>query len=320
MIAAFLLFAMITTSANTKAVAPSNASTASANTSSTERIVRAQSTHNKIFVAYVVVLALTVVGTYFVWSSGNAAQRAIQDASNAETEVAKQKASEADARAGIAEESAGKANIRAGEIEKSNLDLRTQVANLEIQALDAKKDVARLQKDATDAKAAQQKVETQLAAQQERAARAEQSLLELQEKVKWRSVSKWQKDRFIEITKNQKKGEVEIMAKAGDPEAIAYANELMPMLQDAGWTVPPVEVRTYFGAGEIGLFLQINSFEALKNTDPSEPNAVWIPDTSPIEHGAALNEALDAVGIKHEHGLNQNQPENSVVLIVGTKP
>lgn len=201
MTAVLLTLVVMANSANANVVAHNHDRTAPPNYSSAERIARAQSTHNKIFVAYVVVLALTVIGTYFVWSSGNAAQGAIQDASNAETELAKQKASEADARAKVAEESAGRANVRASEIEESNLILRSQIGNLEIQASDAKKDVARLEKDAADARATQQRVEAQLAVQQEKAAVAERSLLELQERIKPRRLTDKQALDFVEALK-----------------------------------------------------------------------------------------------------------------------
>src|ERR1700687_6159644 len=59
------------------------------------------------------------------------------------------------------------------------LRLRSQVATLEIAAGNTAKNLLVLQKAADDAKATQQRVETDLAKQQERAAKAERNLLEL---------------------------------------------------------------------------------------------------------------------------------------------
>lgn len=69
------------------------------------------------------------------------------------------------------------------DLDHANLTLRGQVATLETNAANANRDLAGLQKAASDAKATQQRVEIELAKQRERAANAEQALLELREKL-----------------------------------------------------------------------------------------------------------------------------------------
>lgn len=92
---------------------------------------------------------------------------------NDRASAADERAAKADERAGEANKEAGRANERAGELElqaqqlaRQNLELRSSVANLETAA--------------ADAKAAQQRVETELAKQQERTALAERAVVELE--------------------------------------------------------------------------------------------------------------------------------------------
>ena len=90
MTAVLLLLAFMASPATTTTVTNS-ANAMSANQSSNADTVRAaQTRHNRIFGAYVLILVLTVLGTYLVWNSGNKVQEAIQADARARIEEAKQ--------------------------------------------------------------------------------------------------------------------------------------------------------------------------------------------------------------------------------------
>lgn len=121
MAAVLLLLVMMASPATTTTVTPATANAMSTNNSSDDGIIRAaQVRHNRIFAAYVLLLALTVVGTYFVWSSGNKVQDAIQ--------------AEATARIAEAQSTASQADARSKQLEQDNLVLKGQVATLQTDA------------------------------------------------------------------------------------------------------------------------------------------------------------------------------------------
>src|SRR5579859_2064881 len=130
-----LLLIMMASTAQTTTVTPKNTNAAPTIQSSDDGTIKsAQALHNRIFVAYVMLLAITVLGTFLVWWSGNKAQDAIQSNANARIEEAKSIASKADE--------------RSKDLEHDNLILRNDL-NTEIGK------VSGLQKDAANAKAAQ---------------------------------------------------------------------------------------------------------------------------------------------------------------------
>jgi len=187
--------------------------------SGSDLIGAAQARHNRIFGAYVLILVLTVLGTYLVWSSGNKVQDAIHD----------------DANARIAE--AGKATAQ---LQSDNLKLSGQVAGL--------------QTDATDAKAAQQQVEIELNKQRERAANAELALLQLQEQIKPRTISPEQRTRLIATLKNApNKLPVDVTCIIGDGEGFAFASQIDEILKSSGWTTMGVSQAIFGPQNPVGV-------------------------------------------------------------------
>lgn len=212
------------------------------------------------------------------------------------------------------------AKERAEKLEHDNLTLRGQVATLETNAAQAQKDVANLQKAASDAKAAQQRVETELAKQRERTAIAERSLLELQDKLRYRNVSKEQREAFIKATSRATKGEIEVSALSGDPESIAFAESLRTLVVDAGWTSEPVKNTLITGNNAIGLTLVFQSVEQLE-LDPRDAQSVVIPQESPVFHGLAIKDGFKAATIPLARSMSASKaPFNMVILVVGAKP
>jgi hypothetical protein len=252
-------------------------------TSGPGQIENAQSRHNWIFGAYVLLLALTVAGTYFVWSSGNKVQDTIQADANARIEEAKS--------------TAASANERSKSLEHDNLALRTDL-NAEIGKL------AALQKDASNAKAAQQKVQTELAAQQERAAKAEKELSELKEAVRPRRLTKEQQDALVKLLSSEPRGPVELVCVMGDGEGYAFAMQIDSVLKAAGWTVQGggVAQAAYSGGNPTGFGIVVR-------------NGITAP-----QYAARIQRAFFSIGIPLAGAELADRPEGAVMILVGNKP
>ncbi len=87
--------------------------------------------------------------------------------------------------------------------------------------------------DAAEAEIATAK--TEMAKQQTRAATAERNLLELQQKIQWRTITAKQKQQFLDLTKDIPKGSLAITSMDGDPESAAFAKQLNDLFTAAGW-------------------------------------------------------------------------------------
>jgi hypothetical protein len=160
-----------------------------------------------------------------------------------------------------------------------------------------------------------------LATQQERAATAERSLLELQEKVKWRSVTADERNKFLAAAAHIKKGAVLITTASGDPESLAFANELRTLLIEGKYSVPPVNIAVLLYAQfAVGLHLVIVSSKPL-DISPSDPRQVSIPNDSPVVHGLPLGIALDVAGfVIPKERISESHTKDEVQLLVGHKP
>jgi hypothetical protein len=124
--------------------------------SSSSSVQNAASRELRIFVIYVIWLGFAAIATAFltvlVWRSNSATHAVAREDAKARIEEAKFEAAQA--------------NERAQKLENDNLKLGGQVVGL--------------QRDASDAKSVQQRVEKELAVQQERAAKAEKELIEIE--------------------------------------------------------------------------------------------------------------------------------------------
>jgi hypothetical protein len=148
----------------------------------------------------------------------------------------------------------------------TNLELEKQkerAAKAEGNAADAKKEsaeatnnVAILQEAAANAKAAQQKVEIDLAKQQEHTAVAERALLELKQKMADRHIMPQQRDKmlFLLRTGPPRHLVVQSLLSAGR-EALQYASEIADVFRAAGWDVTPPTGIGSFSAPVSGVIL-----------------------------------------------------------------
>jgi hypothetical protein len=226
-----LLLSMIASTPTTPLPA-ANSTQAQSTSQASGSIADAQRTHNRIFGVYVFLLFLTVIGTYWVWKSGNKVQDAVQAEANARIVEAKQ-------------------GVEA--LENQNLTLRGQVATLETKASEATSALAGLEKQAADAKAGQQKVEIELEKQKERTAIAEKNLLELQQTLADRNLTD---DQINEIGKELVRfhgQEYDVTMYQSNPESLAIAERVHIALQVARWKfIPMTEWRTLM-PGVVGI-------------------------------------------------------------------
>ena len=276
--------------------------TSSSNVSPIEAATRV---HNLVYLGYVVVLVLAAFFTWLAWKTGNKVQDAIRADANARIAEADSKAEIAKQGAATANEGAAKANERATALENANLTLRGQVATLETGAANAAKDVARLQKEASDAKAAQQRVELELAAQKtelvkyrERAAIAERSLLELQEKLAPRQLTPAGEAALIKALAAGAKGEIEI-GYAPDLETSLLADNFVRLLQAAGWTTTVIVEVSSPVLG--GLNIEVHDI----NNAP--------------QRAKALQDALTGIGIPVRALSISGLPKDKLRLFIGPK-
>lgn len=176
-------------------------------------------------------------------------------------------------------------------------DVEIGAANAQI--AEASNKVTRLQRDAADAKAAQQRVEIELSKQQERAAIAERSLLELQERVRDRHVKTQQRDELIRLLSGKPKGGIVIKCE-NTAEAITFANEFAVILSASGWL--PEQVDPIFRVGPTpfpkGIFILVHDM-----------------NKTPIR-AVALGQALLAVKIPVKL-VNDPDVEGVVLFVAG---
>lgn len=238
----------------------------------------------RVFVLYIVVVvigALLTAGlTVWLWSATNRYQEAVKG--------------DADARIEEAKAGAAKASETAKRLEHDNLVLRNDL-NTEIGK------VAGLQKDAADAKAAQQKVETDLAKQQEKTANAERALLELQRRIEPRRISTEQRKRLVEMLSIGPKGAVTIACVLGDAEGCSFAQQIADVVNASGWPHTGVDQAVYTG-NPVGFGIIVR-------------NAITAPP-----HAAVLQRAFFSVGIPLAGAERPEQPEGTVEILVGNKP
>ena len=92
-----------------------------------------------------------------------------------------------------------------------------------------------------------------------RAANAEQSLLELQERIADRHLSQDQKDRLYKNLSVSPKGVVFVSAPSNDGEASIFAKEIEGVLRQAGWSNEPAGGVVWEGTEPIGVLLVVKS-------------------------------------------------------------
>lgn len=254
-------------------------STSTTESSASEAIKSAQQFHNRVFQVYVVVLIIAAGLTWAAWKSGKSAQDAIQ--ANADARIEETKAV------------AAAANERAANLENANLILRSDV-----NAQTAK--VAGLEKDAADAKAAQQRVEIDLAKQQEKTAKAELEVATLKVAIQPRRLTPEQRTALVKLLSGEPKGMIAVRYPAADFEATAFAHQIIGALQEAGWNLG--SVTGMVGSDPVGLGIVVRS-------------VATVPP-----YVGRLQRAFFSIGIPMGGVEEPRLEEGGVQLVIGHKP
>lgn len=199
------------------------------------------------------------------------------------------------------------------------LNLRSQVATLEIAAGSTAKDLLTLQKAADDAKAAQQRVETDLAKQQQLTANAERSLLELKERIKPRRLTDQQSTDFVKALKTLPNGAINLGHTAGGgDEGFNLLKQLMPLFKEAGWKTPESTSGT-----TNHMDIQVIGVGILVPGPPGTDPAKGVPPNSFIQLTptlTTLRAAFKAVGIDVKFINWYPREDNIPELVIGSKP
>jgi hypothetical protein len=147
---------------------------------------------------------------------------------------------------------------------------------------------------------AQRKFDLALATQQERAAKAEKDLLELQNRLKPRILTSEQSNALITLLSSSK-GTIEILCPPNNKEACDLAQAIASALKRTNWIVDRVVINP-FGAFPSGLTLAVR--------DKNSPG----PDVG------ILQQAFSSVGFPAEGEFRSDLPQHKVILLVGPKP
>lgn len=115
------------------------------------------------------------------------------------------------------------------QFDKSLTDAKIELGRQQERTANADALVAGLQTDAANAK-------SEMARQQTKAANAERALLELQQRLAHRRISQSDHDRLV-VSLRPFRGSVVQLTKLGDAEAAQFADDVLTILRDAGWSV-----------------------------------------------------------------------------------
>ncbi len=136
----------------------------------------------------------------------------------------------------------------AKKIEEERFKLK--IAESNAVAAKAKEEAATALSSAANTNERAKKLELQVETQKERAASAEKDLLNLQEKIKPRTITPEKSQSLIQELKKFKLKEIMISSSLGDGEALTYANQFKQIFEVAGWKVNSgVGLSTFTGAG-----------------------------------------------------------------------
>ena len=188
----------------------------------------------------------------------------------------KLKAANAERAAGEANQNAGEASERAKNLENANLTLRGQIATLE----------------------------TGASQQKERAANAEKELIQLKQKLKWRTITPEQRAELIRLLSPVPKNGTTVLSVSsgmGDAESDAFGNQIADVLKASGFTVSRGSA-VWTGGNPIGFRMAIHSAEAV-----------------PV-YAAPIQRAFDKAGLPLDGMEKADVKEGEIQIIVGIKP
>lgn len=272
---------------------------------------------------YVVVLAVGGIAatllTVLVYRAGNTYQGAVKADADARIAEAGTKAAEANAQAARANEGLGKSNEEIARLTTEAEQAKTERAEADKQIAIAKADAARAKEGTANAEAVSAKASVEVArlqvvvanAEQKRA-EAQKALLELQERLKDRHLTAEQQKQLAYHLKSLPRGQLEIRAAVGSPDARNFALEFVAIFQSAGWQVS-VNDRALILPTPIGVSLWLHTERGVVLQD------TLISEQAPIR-AKSIIDAFGSVSLPLEVQFVRDVPKDELVLVVGFKP
>lgn len=249
-------------------------------------------------IGVVISLALSFVfGGLSIWLSRKQGIMKDEQAA-AEKLVSDQNIAKANADAAKANEGIGKSNE---EIARLN----AEAENAKSERTEADKQIAKAKADATSAAERTAVISLRVEEEARKRVEAEQALLELQEKLKPRSLTSRQRSELIGVLSKDRGHRVFISCKMLDSESCGFADILTSAFLEAGWNVFPNKT-------SLNDFLGLTVFA----TTPTET-------LSELE---TVRAAFKAAGITHRNdkvatnSIGQFPADAWVLIVVGRKP
>ena len=144
-------------------------------------------------------------------------------------------------------------------------------------------------------------MELRIAEQQERAARAEKDLLDIQERARPRTLDPGARASLIDwLRKTDANASVQLWSPSS-PEPIAYKLQLRDAIIEAGWLVTKTTASPQMGNPTVGI-------------------KVWFRDAEPPSVASLLHNALTQAGLDAKLERTNNAPPGETTLAVGLKP
>lgn len=260
------------------------AMTARVSSSSSSSIERAVALHEKLFIAYLVVLivaaAVTVVFTFLVWRSGNTVQDAIQT----------------DARVKIAASTALAESARKD-------------------AAEAIRDAAEANRGAAEAREETAKLALKVEEERRKRAEAEERLAELTGRLQSRHLNE---AAFVGALSGKPSGIAACLFQNDDPEASDFAMDVYRALLSAGWTTAIPQPLSLLG--DTGGLPAALAFGGATGGSGISLVAKSILNGPPEPHSMALRRAFEASGFRILAMIrNDELPEPIVRIIIGPK-
>ncbi len=192
--------------------------------------------------------------------------------------------------------------------ERFKVESAAQIAAADARAADANRQAAEAGRGTAEAlaqaAAANERagaLEVESARQRERAANAERTLLELQQRVQDRAISPAERTALISALRNTT-GQIRVSCVGGNPEPCAFARQLVEILRESGWNVSEFSEGVIFvGASPSGLILQVANAQR------------------PPARAVVLQQALGEAGFPTDGEVVPGLAEDVVALVVGSK-
>jgi hypothetical protein len=159
---------------------------------------------------------------------------------------------------------------------------------------------------------------TEMAKQQTRAATAERSLLELQERIKPRRLTDKQSEDFVAILGKSPNTSIKLgWTSGGGDECFKFLQQLMPLFKQAHWKVPELttEVSNHLDIQVTGIALLLPGPEG---ADVRKPEPATIVHLTPAQ--TTLQAAFKAVGIDLQFQRWFHTADGIPELVIGSKP